>query len=221
VHVIVVGCGRVGAGLATRLDAGGHSVAVVDRDREAFRRLPDAFGGATHVGVGFDRDVLQAAGVASADALVAVTNGDNSNVVAARVAREAFDVEHVVARIYDPARARIYERLGIATVATSAWTIDQVLRRIDPADRPTEWVDPSGALALTSVPLPRARAGEAAADLDLGPSARLVGITREGAGRLVTDAVVLQEGDLLHVMVETDHLHELPERLGDRTGGGH
>lgn len=218
-HVIVVGCGRVGAGVAAWLDGAGHSVSVVDRARDAFRRLPEGFGGATHVGVGFDRDVLRSAGIETADALVAVTNGDNSNVVAARVAREAFEVRHVVARIYDPARARIYERLGISTVATSAWTIDQVLRRIAPAELPAEWIDASGALSLASLPVPRARAGEAAADVDLGDSARLVAVTREGVGRLCTDALVLQEGDLLHVLVETDHLPELPQRLGHESGG--
>lgn len=219
--MIVVGCGRVGTGLARDLDDGGHSVAVVDRNPEAFRRLPDGFGGTTHAGVGFDREVLRRAGVERADAVVAVTNGDNSNVVVARVAREAFDIQHVVARIYDPSRARIYERLGIATVATTRWTVDQVLLRIAPSDRSTEWSDASGAVSLASVPVPPDLAGEAVRHVDLGPHTRLVAVSREGVGRLCTDELVLQEGDVLHLLGETEHLAEQRRRIGHPDRGEH
>src|SRR5690606_37465661 len=143
VHVVIVGCGRVGSGLAGIVEARGHSVAVVDKDPTAFRRLDPGFRGRTVVGVGFDRDRLEAAGVREAAAVAAVTSGDNSNIVTARVARETFGVERVVARIYDPRRAAIYERLGIPTIATVQWAIDRVLRRLLPDAAGDDWVDPA------------------------------------------------------------------------------
>lgn len=205
-HVIVVGCGRVGSGLAADLDQRGHSVSVVDRSPEAFRRLPPSFTGSTHPGVGFDRDLLVAAGIERADGVVAVTSGDNSNIVVARVAREAFEVERVVARIYDPARARIYERLGIPTVATARWTIDQVLRHVDPRELTADWTDPTGAVSLVGVPLPRRLAGTDAATLDLHGRGDLVAVTREGRTRRLAPDLVLQEGDVVHLLVDDEHL---------------
>ena len=142
-HVVVVGCGRVGSGLAATLENQGHSVAVIDRRAQAFRRLPDGFCGRKVVGVGFDRARLDEAGIGEAGALAAVTNGDNSNIVVARVAREAFQIDRVVARIYDARRAAIYERLGIPTVATVQWTTERVLRRILPDSQPGRRVDRS------------------------------------------------------------------------------
>ena len=131
-RAIIAGCGRVGTALATVLDADGHDVAVIDQAERAFRRLPADFGGRTLVGVVFDRATMERAGAEGADAFVAVTNGDNSNVVAARTAREHFGVATVVARIYDPARADIYERHGITTIATAQWTIDAILSQLLP-----------------------------------------------------------------------------------------
>ena len=133
-HVVVIGCGRVGSELAGALEQTDHSVAVVDKNERAFRRLPKDFAGTKVVGFGFDRDHLEAAGIAKAEAFASVTSGDNSNILCARIARETYGIEHVVARIYDPRRALIYQRLGIPTVATVAWTTDQVLRRLLPAE---------------------------------------------------------------------------------------
>ena len=158
-HVVVVGCGRVGSGLAGILEDGGHTVAVVDKAAKAFRRLPEGFSGKTVVGVGFDRDLLREAGIEQAGALAAVTNGDNSNIMVARTAREMFGIERVVARIYDPRRAAIYEKLGIPTIATVQWTTDRVLRRILPDAPATEWTDPSAAVVLVERPVARAGPG--------------------------------------------------------------
>src|SRR5699024_9119495 len=133
VHIVIMGCGRVGSSLTKDLQDRGHSTSVIDQDPNAFRRLGPEFAGTTVTGVGFDRDVLGAAGIDNADAFAAVSSGDNSNIIAARVAREQFGIENVVARIYDPGRAEVYERLGIPTVATVRWAADQVLRRILPA----------------------------------------------------------------------------------------
>ena len=125
-----MGCGRVGATLARTLASGGQQVAVIDMDPKAFRRLGSDFEGKTVTGVGFDRAVLTAAGIKQAYAFAAVSSGDNSNILAARVARETFGVEHVAARIYDPRRAAVYQRLGIPTVATVRWTADQIIHRL-------------------------------------------------------------------------------------------
>ena len=131
-HIVIMGCGRVGSTLAHTLEARGHSVTVIDQDADAFRRLGSEFTGMTVTGIGFDRDVMTAAGIENADAFAAVSSGDNSNIISARLARETFGVARVVARIYDPKRAEVYERLGIPTVATVRWTADRIFRHLVP-----------------------------------------------------------------------------------------
>ena len=141
VHIVIVGCGRVGSGLGMGLVEQGHSVAIIDRNAKAFRRLPADWAGTTVVGSGFDREDLDRAGAGEAKSLAAVTSGDNSNILTARIARETYEIPNVVARIYDPRRAQIYLRLGIPTVATVSWTIDQVRRRLVPNEVESEWTD--------------------------------------------------------------------------------
>src|SRR5215213_1290304 len=181
VHVVVAGCGRVGSSLATSLTEAGHTVAIIDRRPEAFIRLPSSFTGATVAGVGFDRDRLVEAGIERAGALAAVTNGDNSNILIVRVAKETFGVERVVARIYDPRRAAIYQRLGVPTVATVAWTTERVLRRVLPDEAGVEWVDPSARVSLIERQIPSKWAGHPLADLDEEGFTRVVAISRLGA----------------------------------------
>ena len=154
VHFVIMGCGRVGAALSRAIEHAGHEVAVIDQDESAFRRLGTTFEGRTVTGVGFDRDTLRAAGIDHAYAFAAVSSGDNSNILAARVARE-HRVEHVVARIYDPGRAEIYQRLGIPTVATVKWTRDQMLRRLLPQGHVPEFTDPSGKVVIADCRCPR------------------------------------------------------------------
>jgi len=212
-HVVVVGCGRVGSELALRLTQGEHTVAVVDKDRRAFQRLPKDFPGTVVQGYGFDQDRLEEAGIRRADAFAAVTSGDNSNILSARVARETFEVPHVVARIYDPRRAEIYQRLGIPTVATVTWTTDQVYRRIFPEVTMTDWTDPNGTLTLVEHDLPAQWAGQSLASLDEGDRFRVVAITRAGTGRLPDPALVGQAGDILHVLARTDAREDFAARI--------
>jgi trk system potassium uptake protein len=222
VHVVVVGCGRVGSELAGALELGGHTVSIVDKRKEAFRRLPPSFGGKSIVGFGFDRDTLLEAQIDQAGAFAAVTSGDNSNIMAARVARETFEIERVVARIYDPRRAAIYQRLGIPTVATVAWTTDQVLRRLLPGDHAASWTDSSGQVALVERDLPPAWAGRPLSQLEEPGRCKLVSVTRLGTARIFDAELVGQEGDILHLIVTSGTLGELQERL-DATpdAGGH
>lgn len=219
-HVIVVGCGRVGRDLAMALDRDGHSVNVIDKDRNAFHELPEGFGGKAVLGFGFDRDHLEQAGIREADALAAVTNGDNSNILTARIARETYDVDHVVARIYDPRRAVIYRQLGIATVAAVAWTTDQVLRRLSPEISVSEWTDASGTVSLLERSLPDSWAGRKLSELDEGAKFRLVALTRGGEARLWGPELVGQEGDILHLMVRREAQAELEGRLDAGPEGG-
>ena len=222
VHVVVVGCGRVGSGLARTLEESGHTVAVVDRRSKAFERLPEHFAGRTIVGVGFDRDRLISAGIEDAGALAAVTNGDNSNILVARVARETFGIERVVARIYDPRRAKIYERLGIPTIATAAWATERVLQRILP-DRPTsEWIDGSAKVLLIERPIPSTWAGHKLGELDIAGHARVAAITRLGEGAVAGPDTILQDGDVLHISVSGDAIDTFDRHLaGPTTAGAH
>jgi trk system potassium uptake protein TrkA len=223
VHVIVVGCGRVGSGLAIALDRDGHDVAIVDKNKDAFRKyLPSDWKGRAVHGFGFDRDHLEEAGVRQAGALAAVTSGDNSNILSARIARENYEIPRVVARIYDPRRAVIYQRLGIPTVATVTWTIDQVMRRLF-EESVTEWAEPTGQIVLIERALPSSWAGRSLATLSANASFRLVSLTRAGQAHLASDALVGQEGDLLHLAVRKDGIDDLTQLLEHPTGstGGH
>ena len=159
-HIVIMGCGRVGSTLAHILEDRDNTVAVIDRDPEAFRRLRSSFKGDRITGIGFDRAVLTQAGIERADAFAAVSSGDNSNIISARVARETFGVERVVARIYDPRRAEVYERLGIPTVATVRWTADQMLRKLVPEGGEPLWRDPTGKIVLAEVAFSPAWIGE-------------------------------------------------------------
>jgi trk system potassium uptake protein TrkA len=217
-HVIVVGCGRVGSGLAVRLESAGHSVAIVDKLESAFRRLPETFAGERVVGFGFDRDDLERAGARHAGALAAVTSGDNSNILTARIARETYEIPNVVARIYDPRRAEIYQRLGIPTVATVTWTIDQVLRRVLPETTTREWSDPTGQLHLLEKALPETWAGRPLVELSRQRGARLVAVTRAGTPTLDVRDLVGQEGDILHLLVTDEVAGQLDELFAGEGG---
>ena len=212
-HVIVVGCGRVGSEVALNLAGSEHDVVVIDRRLESFRRLGDGFKGTTMVGVGFDRDVLTEAGITPNCSVAAVTSGDNSNILIARVARETFGVKHVVARIYDPRRALIYQRLGIPTVATVAWTTDQVLRRLLPGEMSHDWVDPTGRIGLVERTIPAKAIGQKLAKLNRPGRFWLTAVTRFGKAQVVTAELIGQEGDVLVFVSDMDALEELQKHI--------
>jgi trk system potassium uptake protein TrkA len=201
VHIVIMGCGRVGSTLARSLEKRGHTVAVIDQDVEAFRRLGPDFAGKTVRGVGFDREVLLEAGIEQAEGFAAVSSGDNSNILAARVVREKYNVENVVARIYDPGRAEVYERLGIPTVATVRWASDQVLRRLLPAGSEPQWRDPSGSVRLMEVHVDRSWVGRTVHQIEEATGARVPFVFRMGSGMVPKSSTIFQDGDLVYAAV--------------------
>ena len=200
-----MGCGRVGSTLARSLEDRNHTVSVIDNEPDAFRRLGPGFNGDKVAGLGFDQEVLGRAGIRRADAFAAVSSGDNSNIIAARVARETFGIQKVVARIYDPGRAEVYQRLGISTVATVKWTADQVLRRLLPAGAEPDYRDPSGTIRLDQIPVPEAWIGTRTIELQQQSRSRIAWVDRLGEGMLPVRETVLQEGDLLHLVMREEN----------------
>lgn len=215
-----MGCGRVGAKLATDLDHEGHSVAVVDQDAVSFARLPDAFAGITVRGVGFDRDTLIRAGIERAAAFAAVSSGDNSNIIAARVARETFGVDNVVARIYDPRRAEIYQRLGIPTVATVAWTAAETLHRMLPERVREEWRDASGTIALGEFAVDPGWIGLPYAHLARAADVTVAVVNRFGVGVRPHPDLIVQQDDRVHVMYDVARVEEIESLLAAPPGEG-
>ncbi len=198
-HVVIMGCGRVGSSLAASLERLGHEVAVIDRDASSFRRLGPDFAGQQVAGMGFDRDVLLAAGIERAGAFAAVSSGDNSNIISARVARESFGVDRVVARIYDAGRAKVYERLGIPTVATVPWTTDRFLRTLLDDSSALAWRDPSGTVAVVAVDLHEEWAGRRVSELEQTLGARVAFIVRVGNGVLPDRHTAVQAQDQVFI----------------------
>ncbi len=217
-HVVILGCGRVGSLLADRLDDAGHSVAIVDQDPQAFRRLGTRFSGTTIKGIGFDRETLENSGIERAHAFAAVSSGDNTNILAARVARETYGVEHVVARIYDPRRAEVYQRLGIPTVATVSWTAGQIMRRLLPQGGLEEYRDASGQVLLSEMPVHASWYGHAISDVELSTGARVAFVNRLGSGMIPAADTVLQDGELVHFLVASDDAPRVEEILAGSRG---
>jgi trk system potassium uptake protein TrkA len=219
VHIVIMGCGRVGSTLAHSLEDKGHSVAIIDQSPEAFRRLRSGFKGRRVIGFGFDRDVLVEAGIEQASAFVAVSSGDNSNIISARVARETFGIDNVVARIYDPRRAEVYQRLGIPTVATVRWTADQMLRRLMPEGAVPLWRDPTGEVKLAEVQSDKAWVGARVSDLEAAAKTRVAYISRMGEAIVPTGQTVIQDGDVVHVMARSNDMERINDALATRVEG--
>jgi trk system potassium uptake protein TrkA len=214
-HVVIAGCGRVGSDLTVSLSQKGHTVSVIDKNPHAFERLPPGFEGQTLVGIVFDRETLEAAGIKEAGAFVAVTNGDNSNIVSARVAREHFNVERVVARIYDPRRAEIYRRIGIPTVATVKWASAEIYDNLFHGIEHQELAIGNGDMVLLRLEVPNPLVGRAVSSLGEADKALVVAIDRMGSATIPTASMTFQEGDVAHVIVHRDSIESLRERLSE------
>ena len=220
-HVVIMGCGRLGSTLAQKLDGRGHSVAVIDQNADAFRRLPAEFSGTTVTGVGFDRDVLRAAGIERADAFAAVSSGDNSNIISARLARETYGVSRVVARIYDARRALVYERLGIPTVATIRWAADRMMRHLVPEGTVEVFRDPTSVISIVEVPLHSDWVGKSIKSLEDSTGARVAYLMRFGMGMLGTPSAAIQDGDQVYMLVTDDTVADVLDVAAGAKKEGH
>ncbi|GAA2183573.1 TrkA family potassium uptake protein [Brooklawnia cerclae] len=201
-HIVIMGCGRVGSSLARALERRSHEVSVIDVDVDSFRRLGPDFTGRTVKGVGFDKGVLIKAGISTADGFAAVSSGDNSNILAARVVREEFGIDNVVARIYDQGRAQVYEKLGIPTVATVRWAAGQVMTRLLPSEAEPVWLDPSGQVGLVQIPFHAGWIGTPLPALEERIGARIPFMFRVGRGICPDPEIILQDGDLIYVATD-------------------
>lgn len=218
-HAIIIGCGRVGSSLAAQLESEGHSIVVIDKNPKARYMLPRAFGGRFIPGVGYNRRLLEAAGIATAEALIAVTNGDNSNIVAARTAREIYRVPRVVARIYDPQRADIYRDLGITTVASVRWTVRQIHQLLFHRDLVPERTFGNGETLLVRSGVASYLAGRLVRELNVEGEIQVVEMTRGGRSIIPSLATPLQADDFLTFVVTPESLGRLQAFLGKELGG--
>jgi trk system potassium uptake protein TrkA len=203
-HYVIMGCGRVGAELTVQLSKAGHTVAVIDKRKEAFERLPPDFHAQTFVGVGFDREILDKAGIREADAFIAVSNGDNSNIVSARIAREHYGVGKVIARIYDPRRADIYERLNIPTVATVRWAAKQIQFLLFHEREEIRDTMAGGSLLHLQVAIPQHLVGKKVETVESEGEVELIGVDRGGSGFIPVPGSTFKEGDVAHLVVHRD-----------------
>jgi len=212
-HVVIGGCGRVGSDLTVSLSRKGHTVSVIDKHASAFERLPPGFEGQTLVGTVFDRETLEAAGIKEAGAFVAVTNGDNSNIVSARIAREHYRIDRVVARIYDPRRAEIYRRIGIPTVATVKWASAEIYDQVFHGIEHQELAVGGGDMVMLRLEVPKELAGQPVSDLGEPGKAMVVAVDRMGSASIPGPDMTFQEGDVAHVIVQRDAIETLRQRL--------
>ena len=212
-HCVIMGCGRVGAEMTVQLSKAGHSVAIIDKRKEAFDRLPPGFDARTIVGIGFDREILEKAGIKEADAFIAVSNGDNSNIVSARVAREHYHVDKVIARIYDPRRAEIYERLNIPTIATVRWAAKQVQYLLFHGKETMRDSLAGGSLLHLQVEIPDHLVGKKISSVTSDGEVEVIGVDRGGAGFIPKDDSTFQEGDVVHFIVHKDQVERFDTLL--------
>ena len=199
--MVIMGCGRTGATLASEFESRGHSVSVIDVRADAFRRLPSDFKGQKITGLGFDRDTLTSAGVEGAYAFAAVSDGDNSNILAARVVRESYGVENVVARIADSGRADVYRRLGIPTVAPVPWTAAQIVSRLLPGGSDSEFEDADAGIVMRRIPFNDGWVGHYFIELEKSSQARVAYVTRFGQAILPDATTAIQSGDDVHFLL--------------------
>jgi trk system potassium uptake protein TrkA len=209
VHIVIMGCGRVGAALTVELAKAGHSVAIIDKRAEAFDKLPPGFEARTLVGLGFDRTILEEAGIGDAGAFVAVSNGDNSNIVSARIAREHYHVPKVIARIYDPRRAEIYERLNIPTVASVKWAAARIHFLLFHGREELSESFAGGQLLHLQRELPEHLVGKPVSSVESPGVVRVIGIDRGGRGFIPQDGATFQEGDIVHFVATSESLEQL------------
>lgn len=212
-HVVIAGCGRVGSQLTVTLVRQGHTISVIDKNPKMFERLPPGFEGQTLVGMAFDRETLEEAGIRDSGAFIAVTSGDNSNIVSSRIAKEHYNVPRVVARIFDPRRAEIYQKLGIKTVAAVRWTASEIYDLLFHGVEHAELAIGNGEMVLLRMEIGAPLAGALASSLAIPGKAMVVAVDRLGTPSIPVPASTFQEGDVAHIIVARDSIDQLRARV--------
>lgn len=211
--ILIIGCGRVGAGLAKALISRGHTVTIVDKDAQAFEKLGENFKGLTGLGIGFDREVLLKMGIERADGLAAVTASDEVNIVAARIAKDIYHVPRVVARLYDIRQAEIYKRLGLHTIAPTEWGIHRIADLLLYSPLDTVFGIGSGDVELVEADVPHLMVGKMVRDLTVTGEVHIVSITRANKTFLPSQGTILHKDDRIHLAVLTSSTSRLREIL--------
>jgi trk system potassium uptake protein len=217
-RVVIAGCGRVGAALAVQLAAERHDVRVVDRNPRTRRLLPGDPAAQFFEGNAYNRAVLQAAGIEHADAFIAVTSGDNSNIVAARTAKETYRVPIVVARIFDPRRADIYRELGIPTIASVRWSVHQLYQMLLHRHLTAELTFGNGETLLVRSRLPAYLSGRRLTELEVDGEIRVVEVTRGGRSLIPSHTGMAEPDDLVTFAVAATALGRLRSFLDKELG---
>ncbi len=208
-RAIILGCGRLGASIANLLFKEGHEVSVIDNDPDAFRRLSKDFIGKKLVGIGFDRDILLESGIETADAFIAVSRGDNHNVVSSLIAKNIFKVPRVVARIYDPERAKLYWSLGIATISPVSWAANQIKSYLFYHEFNTLCSFGQADVVIIEVECPHHLLGRSVEELHSPQEIEVIAISRQGRSRIPIPGTILEEGDILHIAVSAEAMQRL------------
>ena len=213
-RVVIMGCGRVGSQLANILSLDGHDVRVIDMNPESFKRLNKSFKGEKIIGFGFDREVVEKAGIKNADAFASVTNGDNRNIVGALIAKKEYHVPMVVTRIYDPVRASVYQKLGIATISPTTWAANEIKELICHPHMLSQLSFGNGEVELVEVEVTHSIAGHLIKKINVPGEIVVTAVTRLGSAFVPVDGTVMQEGDILHIAVMASAISQLERMLG-------
>jgi trk system potassium uptake protein TrkA len=212
--VIVMGCGRIGSQVSQLLSDQGHEVTVIDHDSNSDGRLGPSFKGSIIKGLGFDRNILMQAGIENVEAFVAASQSDNANIVAARIARNIFHVPRVVARLYDPRRAEIYQRLGLTTISSTNWGAERIFQVLTHSNIDVWNTFGSGEVALVHVEVPPQISGRNVMHMNVPGEVMVVSITRNDHAFIPVTGTEFHEGDLVHLVVLSSAMDRLEELLG-------
>lgn len=212
-YIIIMGCGRVGSQLTKVLALEGHDITVIDRQESAFQRLPKTFKGKMVTGIGFDQDILAEAGIERADAFIAVTNGDNSNIVGALVARNRFRVPKVVARIYDPVREKLYQHLGVQTISSTSWAANKIKDIVLHAHLVRHMSFGSGEVDLIEAEILAPLEGRRVADVNVHGEITVVTIVRNGHAFVPGLGTTFELGDGVQIVVDNSAIPKLKRLL--------
>ncbi|WP_187119019.1 potassium channel family protein [Bacillus marasmi] len=213
-RAIIVGCSHMGAGLAMNLQAKGHEVTIIDREKDAFKKLPKVFHGQTIVGFGIDKKTLEAVQIHLADAVITCTDNDETNALLARIAKNEYRVPQVIARIYDPRKADIYQSFGIQTISSIAWGIQRVTELLSYNQFDSVWIPDNGKVEMIRIESPALLIGHPVRELTSAGEIKVVTITRNNKAFIPVSGTTIKAYDVLYLVVATSAIQKLKAMLG-------